>query len=260
MFRKCALVVCLLSLSAWSQPAARPGGIAGEWNGAIAGKLRVIVRVDRAADGSLHGSLESVDQGHVKLDIDEVAFDGKKSVRFEMKKIAAAYDAELNADGSEMSGTWQQSGAMVPLTLRRPDAPPAKTLQPSVRGSMSLDPCPAGQGLGLCGTYQVYKNRAARSSRKIALHVMILPALAEKPATDPVFGFAGDNLIDSATGGGSHGRMWVVIIPKGTHLTASACIDNMIVQFVNQASASDLDTACVNQIRHLPFLRLQQTP
>jgi hypothetical protein len=111
MFRRCLLVVCLLGSALSSQQV----GIVGEWDGTIAGKLRVIVRVDRAADDSLHGSLESMDQGHVKIDIDQVAFDGKKSVQFELKKIGASYKAELNADASELTGTWQQGGAMVPL-------------------------------------------------------------------------------------------------------------------------------------------------
>ncbi len=49
----------------------------------------------------------------------------------------------------------------------------------------------------------------------------------------------------------------VVIIPNGTHLTASACIDKMIVQFVNGGSAAGLDMECVNQIRNPPFRRLE---
>jgi pimeloyl-ACP methyl ester carboxylesterase len=187
MFRKCALAVCLLTSALWSQQA----GITGEWDGVIAGKLHVIVRVDRAADDSLHGSFESVDQGHVKLNIDTVTFDGKSTVQFEMKNIGASYKAELNAGGFEMTGTWHQGGAMVPLTLRRPDAPAPKALQPTTRGRVPLTPCPSVDGEGLCGSYEVFENRAAKTGRKIALHILLLPAFAEKPAADPVFGFAG---------------------------------------------------------------------
>jgi len=53
-----------------------------------------------------------------------------------------------------------------------------------------------------------------------------------------------------------HGR--VVAIPNGTHGTSSACIDKMIAQFVNQASAEGVDTACVSQIRNPPFLTIEQ--
>ena len=187
MFRRCLLVVCLLSSTLFCQQPV----ITGEWNGTIAGKLRVIVRVDRDADNSLHGSLESVDQGHVKLDFDNVSFDGKKSVQFELKKAGASYHAELNADGSQLTGTWQQGGAMVPLTLRRSDAPPPKALQPVVRGRVSLNPCGSSDSQGLCGTFEVFENRDTQLGRKIPLHILILPALAEKLAADPVFGFAG---------------------------------------------------------------------
>jgi pimeloyl-ACP methyl ester carboxylesterase len=187
MLRKFALALCLLSSALWSQQAT----IIGEWDGLIAGKLHVIVRLDRVAGNSLHGSLESVDQDHAKIEIETVAFDGKGAIELDMKKIGASYKAELNSSGSEMNGTWQQGGAMVPLTLRRPDAPAPKALQPTMRGRVSLTPCPVGDGQGLCGSYEVYENRASKTGRKIALHILLLPAFAEKPAADPVFGFAG---------------------------------------------------------------------
>jgi len=187
MFPRCLLVVCLSGSALWSQPAR----IAGEWDGTIVGKLRVIVRVDRSPDNSLHGTFESVDQGHAKLDIDELSFDGKNSFQFELKKAGASYSAELNSDGTQLTGAWQQGGAMVPLTLRRSDAPPVKALQPVVRGRVSLNPCGSNDSQGLCGTLEVYENRATQLGRKIPLHILILPAFAEKPAPDPVFGFAG---------------------------------------------------------------------
>jgi pimeloyl-ACP methyl ester carboxylesterase len=191
MFRRCVLVVCLLGSAAWCQPASQKNPITGEWNGTIAGQLRVSVHVDRAEDNSLHASLESIDQGHQKINVDEVSFDGQRSVRFELKTIGASYQAELNPDGSELAGTWQQGGARVPLTLRRSDAPPVKPLEPVMHGRVPLTPCPAAGGQGLCGTFEVFENRAARTGRKIPLHILILPAQSEKPAADPVFGFAG---------------------------------------------------------------------
>jgi pimeloyl-ACP methyl ester carboxylesterase len=187
MLRRYALALCLLSSTVFCQQPV----ITGEWDGAIAGKLHVIIRVDRNADNSLHGSLESVDQGHVKLDFDAVSFDGAKSFQFELKKAGAIYKAELNADGSQLTGTWQQGGARVPLTLRRSDAPPVKALQPVVRGRVPLSPCGANDSQGLCGTFEVFENRDTQRGRKIPLHILILPALAEKPAPDPVIGFAG---------------------------------------------------------------------
>jgi pimeloyl-ACP methyl ester carboxylesterase len=56
-----------------------------------------------------------------------------------------------------------------------------------------LSPC---RGLDLkskawCGKYEVFEDRASKRGRRIALNMVILPALAEKPAPDPVFFFAG---------------------------------------------------------------------
>lgn len=42
-----------------------------------------------------------------------------------------------------------------------------------------------------CGSLEVYEDRASGRGRKIALNMVILPALGAKPAPDPVFFFAG---------------------------------------------------------------------
>lgn len=42
-----------------------------------------------------------------------------------------------------------------------------------------------------CGKYEVYENRATKQGRKIALRVVVLPALNANHAPDPVFYFAG---------------------------------------------------------------------
>lgn len=103
----------------------------------------------------------------------------------------------MSGDGSAIAGDWRQGSARLPLTLRRPGAAPSAaavaTLKPVTRGRVPLQPClaPDGATQALCGTYEVYENRASGAGRKIALNLMILPALAEKPAADPVFAFAG---------------------------------------------------------------------
>jgi len=43
----------------------------------------------------------------------------------------------------------------------------------------------------LCGKYEVYEDRVARTGRKIALNLILLPASSAKPAADPVFYLAG---------------------------------------------------------------------
>lgn len=43
----------------------------------------------------------------------------------------------------------------------------------------------------LCGTYEVFEDRAAKSGRKIALNIAVVPALAREAREDPVFVLAG---------------------------------------------------------------------
>lgn len=67
-------------------------------------------------------------------------------------------------------------------------APSAATPPPNF-----LRPCraPGSEAGALCGTYEVFENRASRRGRRIALNIVVLPALSEKPAPDAVFFFAG---------------------------------------------------------------------
>ena len=56
------------------------------------------------------------------------------------------------------------------------------------RAKIPLKSCDIDGTTGaLCGTFDVYENRAARSGRKISLNVVVLPALGARPAPDPVF-------------------------------------------------------------------------
>lgn len=61
------------------------------------------------------------------------------------------------------------------------------------RGRMQLKPCGRAElpGEALCGKYEVFEDRRAQSGRRIALNIMLLPALSEKPAPDPLFYLAG---------------------------------------------------------------------
>ena len=56
-----------------------------------------------------------------------------------------------------------------------------------------LAPCPPADNIedGLCGTWEVFEDRDAASGRRIALRVVVLPALSTNTAPDPVFILAG---------------------------------------------------------------------
>jgi pimeloyl-ACP methyl ester carboxylesterase len=62
--------------------------------------------------------------------------------------------------------------------------PPSRTI-----GKIHLQVCnlPGYSPDALCGKYEVFENRDAKSGGAIALNIVVLPALAQKAAPDPVF-------------------------------------------------------------------------
>ncbi|MBI1763192.1 MAG: alpha/beta fold hydrolase [Acidobacteria bacterium] len=92
------------------------------WEGVLeAGqqKLRLILRLAKAADGKLSGKLDSPDQDGLKdLPISTLTLKEGK-LRFEMNLIGASYEGNANSAGTEFIGQWQQSGLSLPLTFKR---------------------------------------------------------------------------------------------------------------------------------------------
>ncbi|HXN71707.1 MAG TPA: alpha/beta fold hydrolase [Candidatus Acidoferrales bacterium] len=167
--------------------------VTGEWQGMIS-SLHLIVKIEQAADGTLTGKLISPDQGNVTIPIDSISFAPNTGLRLELKGINATYEGKFNEDGSGIVGTWQQGGNSTALSLHRPGAAVDKpTLKARTIGSVPMQPCRTSDANteGLCGKYEVYENRKSQTGRKIALNIMVLPALSEKPAPDPWVAIAG---------------------------------------------------------------------
>jgi pimeloyl-ACP methyl ester carboxylesterase len=61
------------------------------------------------------------------------------------------------------------------------------------RARLALQPChaPGVEGEVRCGQYEIYEDRAAKAGRKIALKIVVVPALNATPARDPVFWLQG---------------------------------------------------------------------
>jgi pimeloyl-ACP methyl ester carboxylesterase len=96
-----------------------------------------------------------------------------------MKLIVATLIIISLLAASCMAGTQAQTGR----SMTQADAPPRPFLSPC--------PMPELKTKAWCGRYEVFENRAARRGRKIALNMVLLPALTEKFAPDPVFFIAG---------------------------------------------------------------------
>jgi pimeloyl-ACP methyl ester carboxylesterase len=197
----CLIVATCHCLPASAQPiqtppaqssAATNQAITGDWEAAL-GRQHLGLKIEPAEGGALKATLTLKDQNNLALPFDSAVLAGDGTLQLVLKQLGSTYSGQLSADKSTIAGTWKQGGAAIALTFRRPGTVQAFTLQPRKQGQVALQPCrtPDGNLEGLCGTYEVFENRAIRSGRKIALNLMLLPAATAKPEPDPFFAIAG---------------------------------------------------------------------
>ncbi len=119
MKKKITLVLILLALSprVFGQTAAM--GLEGSWQGTLdAGqKLRLVLTVSTSNDGSYSGTIDSLDQGS-RIPVEVIKVEGE-SVHLELRTVGAVFDGKFNAGRSELSGSFSQGGAVLPLTFTR---------------------------------------------------------------------------------------------------------------------------------------------
>src|SRR5688572_10818077 len=102
-------------------------GLAGHWQGSLKAspviELRLVLEIERAANGSLTGAMISVDQGSVRIPLTALT-ESNGAVLLEVGSIGAAFDGRLSTNGAELSGQWRQGGNALPLVFRRLAAAP----------------------------------------------------------------------------------------------------------------------------------------
>lgn len=92
----------------------------GSWDGTIeAGEkhMRIVVKMANHANGTAIGSVMSPDGSGVEIPIGITQ--KAAAVTIDVVSVGASFVATLNAEGSELIGTWTQGAMGVPLTLRR---------------------------------------------------------------------------------------------------------------------------------------------
>jgi pimeloyl-ACP methyl ester carboxylesterase len=149
-----------------------------------------VLRITEQSDGKLNAVLDSLDQPNGNdLTVDAISFQNN-SLHFEMKALQVVFEGTLSKDGTEVTGTFTQAGNSFPLIFRKEGVSRSRT--PVRRGQVQLVPCddPSVTSDALCGTFDVFEDRVARTGRKIALNILLLPATG-KPAPDPLFYLAG---------------------------------------------------------------------
>jgi pimeloyl-ACP methyl ester carboxylesterase len=192
--------VCAIALS----PAAAQtssSNVSGKWQGTLSvqgTKLAVVLKINAAASGQLSGSLDLPDAGANNLALDHVTCTDR-ILSFDVNVGAPShYEGVVSRDGTEIVGNLIQAGGVLPLNLTHSDfKPDLSAAKPAIlmnrARKLDLQPC-AMEGItkdALCAQYEVFEDRAKKAGRKIKLNIMILPALMDSPAPDPIFYFQG---------------------------------------------------------------------
>ncbi len=95
--------------------------IRGEWGGTLdtgGPRLRLILKIGRMPDGSFMSTLASPDQGGVEM-LSNAADWKAPALKMEWKRIKGTLTADLNPEGTELAGTWEQGGRQMSLKLHR---------------------------------------------------------------------------------------------------------------------------------------------
>ena len=79
-------------------------------------ELRILFNISSKTDGSLHATMDSLDQGARGIPV-ETANYKKGILRLEVKSIKGVFEGTLKADGKAIDGKWNQAGMDLPLDL-----------------------------------------------------------------------------------------------------------------------------------------------
>jgi CubicO group peptidase (beta-lactamase class C family) len=124
----------LTTPSSFAQSTPKPNSIEGYWQGALgsgAAKLRVALTITKSADGKFSGKFDSLDQ-NASFPMESISFDGA-ALRFELKIVGGVYEGALSKDGTEITGTWTQTGVPAqPLNFTWSATPPPQAAAPVI--------------------------------------------------------------------------------------------------------------------------------
>lgn len=99
----------------------------GTWEGMIEThgvEMHLLLKLANHADGTSTGHVVNLDQGALELPV-AVTQKGA-NVTLDISAVVSSYAGTLNADGTELAGTFTQGANSAPLTFRRAAAGPSK--------------------------------------------------------------------------------------------------------------------------------------
>jgi hypothetical protein len=101
-----------------------PAQFVGSWEGAIdfGQQLRLVLTISNGKTGA-EAVMESLDQGNAKIPVGSITTAGTKLLLL-VPTVSGSYQGDINADGTEITGTWTQLGMSTPLNLKKSAAAP----------------------------------------------------------------------------------------------------------------------------------------
>jgi hypothetical protein len=129
--------------AATPQAAAQPSTV-GDWAGTLTAgpaQLRLLLHITAAKDGTLTGTLDSLDQGANGIPLDTVMFKGGK-LNLTVNAVNGTYDGTVNQDATEITGTRSQGQ---PLELNFKRAQPQTAAAPKPAAPTDIDGTWAGK-------------------------------------------------------------------------------------------------------------------
>ncbi|HVN04347.1 MAG TPA: hypothetical protein VMT86_08010 [Bryobacteraceae bacterium] len=92
----------------------------GIWEGTLdtgGAQLRLRFNFVKNADGSISGTLDSIDQNVNGVPMGPISRTGD-SIKIEVKSIGGSFEGTLDKDAAKLTGTWSQGGGSLPLTMQ----------------------------------------------------------------------------------------------------------------------------------------------
>ena len=131
------LVVSLTWLLSAIPASAQAPGLEGTYSGTLeAGdaKLHIALHLSKNSQGALHATVDSLENGVFAVEATSVSLDAG-TLKFEIRSVGVRYEGRVSLDRSSIDGTWNQSGASLPLVFRRdPEAHKPESAKYPVEG------------------------------------------------------------------------------------------------------------------------------
>lgn len=108
----------------------------GTWHATLGtgdAEMRMLLKLNRAADGAATGMVVIVDQGNREVPLTSVQ-QKEKALDFEIRTVAVHFHGTLNAAGA-LAGDWTQMARSAPLTFERGGFPPNSQLTKAFEGA-----------------------------------------------------------------------------------------------------------------------------